>query len=78
MLEVPGVGAQLIGELLGANPTDLSSLSGEDRERVREAETKIDNPFHHWLRLKGELMYRDLQSIATDRNLFQQFVEQSI
>jgi hypothetical protein len=79
LLEVPGVGAQLIAELLGATAADFSELSEKDQGVARRAaQERIDNPFQHWLRLKGELMYRDLPSIETDRNLFQQFIEQPI
>jgi hypothetical protein len=79
LLELPGVGAQLIAELLGADPTEFSELDEKDQELARRAgDERITNPFQHWLRLKGELMFQDLPTIKTERNLFQRFIEQPI
>lgn len=79
LLEISGIGAQLVAELLGGTPTDFSELDDKAQELARRAaDERIDNPFQQWLRLKGELMYRDLPTIETERNLFQQFIEQAI
>jgi hypothetical protein len=77
LLEIPKIGAQFIAEVLGADPTEFSDLDEADRERAIEAAgAKITNPFHHWLRLKGELMHRDLPSIDSDFEIFKQFIEE--
>jgi hypothetical protein len=76
LLELREVGEQFIAELLGIDPTPFAGLEERDRNRaVAAAETKVTNPFEHWLRLKGELMYRDMDSIETKLALFKTFVE---
>jgi hypothetical protein len=76
LLELREVGEQFIAELLGTDPTPFADLEERDRHRAIEAaRTKVTNPFQHWLRLKGELMYRDMDSIETDLALFKTFVE---
>src|SRR5205814_88606 len=78
LLEIPEIGAQTIGELLGREPVEFPGLEDPDQARAVEyAESKIANPFEHWLRLKGELMVRDLPTIETDHGLFKQFIEAS-
>jgi len=78
LLELRELGAQFIAELLGTDPTDFSDLDETEQKRAREAAaTKITNPFQHWLRLKGELMHRDLESISTKHALFKRFIEES-
>jgi hypothetical protein len=78
LLEIRELGAQFVAELLGTDPTDFSDLDEAEQKRAREAAvTKIANPFQHWLRLKGELMHRDLESISTERGLFRRFIEES-
>ena len=76
LLELPEIGPQLIGELQGGAPTEYAALDEREQERALEdARTKIENPFERWLRLKGELMWRDLGSLATHHGHFEQFVE---
>jgi SIR2-like domain len=78
LLEIPDIGAQFIAEILASDPGEYSDLDENEQERAIEAAgTKITNPFQHWLRLKGELMHRDLPSIDTDLDLFRQFIEES-
>lgn len=78
LLQVDGVGRQLIAEVLGREPTDFLDLDEPDQQTaIENANSNIANPFEHWLRLKGELMLRDLSSIETPRGLFTDFVEAS-
>ncbi|MDX6651371.1 MAG: SIR2-like domain [Solirubrobacterales bacterium] len=78
LLEIDEIGAQSIGEILGSPPTAFSELSEQDSiAAVENADSKIANPFEHWLRLKGELMLRDLTDIVTPGGLFARFVEAS-
>lgn len=76
LLEIPDIGAQFIAEVLGSGPTEFADLDETEQERAIEAAgRKIINPFQHWLRLKGELMHRDLPSINTNLDLFKRFIE---
>ena len=76
LLELPAIGAQFVAEVLGGDPVDLSDLDEATRKRaIRSADSKIANPFEHWLRLKGELMFSDLQTLDTQDGLFSAFVE---
>jgi hypothetical protein len=78
LLEIDGIGPQSIAEVLGSAPTEFSALNEQDRNTaVENAASKIANPFEHWLRLKGELMLRDLTTIETQKGLFEEFVEAS-
>lgn len=78
LLEIPEIGAQFIAEILASDPTELADLDEAERERAIDAAgAKITNPFQHWLRLKGELMHRDLPSIDSDLDLFKWFIEES-
>jgi hypothetical protein len=75
LLELPGVGAQAIAEVLGGAPREYSTLLTEEQRLARDnAQTKIPNPFEYWLRLKGELMNRDLPTLETPRGFFERFV----
>lgn len=76
LLEIDEIGPQSIAEVLGSAPTEFSTLNEQDRKTaVENAGSKIANPFEHWLRLKGELMLRDLTTIETQQGLFEEFVE---
>jgi hypothetical protein len=76
ILELDEVGDQFVAEVLGRGPTRLSALDDSEIETaISNADEKIDNPFERWLRLKGELMHRDLPSLETPLGLFRDFVE---
>lgn len=78
LLEIPEIGPAFIAEVVGGDPVEFSSLDDVQQSRAMDqAQSKIGNPFEHWLRLKGELMLRDLQTIETDLGFFQDFVERS-
>jgi hypothetical protein len=75
LLELPGFGAQVIAEVLSGAPREFATLTAdEQREAARNAQSKISNPFEYWLRLKGELMNRDLPSLDTPAGIFERFV----
>jgi hypothetical protein len=79
LFELPEVGPQFIAEALGSEPVDFATLDeSEQRRAVENAGSKIANPFEHWLRIKGELMHRDLPSIETQSGIFTRFVEDSV
>lgn len=76
LLAIPDVGRQLVSEVLGGEPREYSSLTDDERYRAAVgADDKVSNPFEHWLRLKGELMLRDLPSIDTHVGIFTNFIE---
>jgi hypothetical protein len=78
LLELPEIGAHFIAEVLGSDPRQFVEIDESERATaVGAAGAKISNPFHDWLRLKGELMHRDLPNLDTDLGLFKQFVEDS-
>ena len=75
LLEIPEIGPQLVGEMLASEPRDYQGLPVDLRKQTREnAQEKISNPFERWLRVKGELMLRDLGSISTASGIFERFV----
>lgn len=76
LLELPEIGPQLIGEVLGREPIDYVDLNEPDQGlAITNARSKVANPFEHWLRLKGELMLRDLPTLDTSHGVFKNFVE---
>jgi hypothetical protein len=76
LLEIPQIGPQLIAEVLGGAPEEFDALDATQQDvAVSNAGSKIANPFEQWLRLKGEVMVRDLPTIETDLGLFSDFVE---
>ena len=74
--DLPRVGEQIVGELLGARPRPFAELSGEAQEVViSKARQSIGNPFSYWLTQMGEAMATDLPSLATESRVFEQFVD---
>lgn len=79
LLTIDEIGPQLVAEVLSGKPRSFLGLDEGDQERaLASAASKIANPFEHWLRLKGELMLSDLQTLETDHGLFSEFVESSV
>jgi SIR2-like domain len=75
ILEITEVGPQIVAENLGRDPIEFSKLTDDEQGEVtKNVQNKISNPFHYWLRLKGEVMNRDLASLETQSNLFSDFV----
>jgi hypothetical protein len=79
ILEIPGIGAQLISELLGRHLGEFEELNEDERQLAADAANeKFSNPFERWLRVKGELMYQDLGTLETDAKVFQRFIHGSV
>ena len=75
--DLPLVGKQIVGELLGAEPRRFAELSEELQEAViSKARRSIRNPFSYWLMQMGEAMATDLPSLTTDSGVFEQFVDE--
>lgn len=76
LLEIPKLGDQVVAEVLGGTPRAYAGLTEDEQiQATRNAQHKIENAFEYWLRLKGELMSRDLGTIETSKGVFEQFVE---
>lgn len=76
ILELPDIGAQVVGENTGGPPVEFAHLSlAKQKEVACNAQTKIGNPFEYWLRLKGETLNVDLDTIETPAGLFERFVD---
>lgn len=74
--ELPRVGEQIVGELLGAKPRRFAELSeGEQKAVINNARQSIGNPFSYWLTQMGEAIATDLPSLATASGVFEEFVE---
>lgn len=75
--DLPSVGPQIVGELLGSAPQPFAALS-EDRqgEVIARARDTIHNPFAYWLTQMGELMTTELGDLTTKSRIFQQFVDE--
>jgi hypothetical protein len=74
LLELPDVGPVLVSELLGTDPLEYESLDDDNQKLALEKSKDIGNPFEHWLRLKAELMFRELPSIGTPTEILSDFV----
>ena len=74
--DLPRVGEQIVGELLGGKPRRFAELSGRAQETViSKARQSIGNPFSYWLTQMGEAVATDLPSLATASGVFEQFVD---
>ena len=74
--DLPQVGEQVVGELLGAKPRRFAELSeGLQETVISKARRSIGNPFSYWLTQMGEAMATDLPSLATASGVFEQFVD---
>jgi hypothetical protein len=78
LLEIDEIGPQLVAEVLDGEPVPFQALDGPEQVRaVKSATEKISSPFERWLRLKGELMVRDLPELKTEKKIFKDFIERS-
>ena len=74
--DLPQVGEQIVGELLGDKPRRFAELSeGLQETVISKARRSIGNPFSYWLTQMGEAMATDLPSLATASGVFEQFVD---
>jgi hypothetical protein len=77
LFQIPQIGPQLVAEVLGAGPDEFDGLDATQQcIAITNAGSKVTNPFEQWLRLKGEVMVRDLPTISTGLGLFSDFVEE--
>ena len=76
LLEIEGIGPQLVSEWSGGAPRTLEELTLEEREEVVSRAGRSQNWFEIWLRQKAELLYSDLGTLATPAGAIEQFLEQ--
>lgn len=75
LLDLPEIGELLMTEIVGTAERQFRELNTKERQSViAAARSMIDNPFEHWLRLRGDVLYRDLGSISTDSGIFEEFL----
>ena len=75
ILELPELGPDIVREHLPGAPTEFTELTKAQRKLVMDqAQVKIPNAFEYWLRIKGEAMNRELDSLSTKVGLFERFV----
>jgi hypothetical protein len=75
LLEMSDVGPLIVSEVLGGGPRPYDDLNeAQKQEATRNAQAKITNPFEYWLRLKGELISTELDSMTTPTGLFSKFI----
>ena len=76
ILELDGVGEQIVGEMSGGEPRAYNNLTQTEQQKVdEEAQKKIRNPLLYWLKQKAEVTYRDLGSLETDKGFFNKLFE---
>ena len=65
----------MVSEHLPGPPAEFAGLTEAEQERViAQAQRNIDNAFERWLRIKGEVLNRNLDSIETEAGIFERFV----
>jgi hypothetical protein len=75
LVELRDVGPRMISELIGGDPRPYNDLSDSDKGKLKKAAAEnVPNPFEYWLRLKAEIMFEDLDSIATPKGIIENFV----
>ena len=76
ILELDGVGEQIVGEMSGGEPRAYNNLTQTEQQKVdEEAQKKIRNPLLYWLKQKAEVTYQDLGSLETDKGFFNKLFE---
>jgi hypothetical protein len=73
LLRLPDVGEMIVAEALG-DPKKFDDLESDEQQRALAHASSEGNPFAYWLRIKGEVMNRDLPSISTPRSFFEEFL----
>lgn len=74
--DLPRIGEQMVGEMLGSSPRRFSELSADLQRRVVDNSRKtITNPFSYWLTQMAEMLVTDLGDVSTETGAFEKFVE---
>ena len=76
ILELDGVGEQIVGEMSGGEPRAYNDLTQTEQQKVdEEARNKIPNPLLYWLQQKAEVTFQDVGSLETDKGFFNDVLE---
>ena len=76
VLELEGVGPQLVSEWSGGAPRSFGELTRDEREKVVKSAGGSRNWFEIWLRQRAELLYEELGTLTTAVGAIEQFLEQ--
>ena len=74
--ELPEIGEQMVGELLGTEPRRFDDLPEELKlQATQKARQAISNPFWYWLTLMGETLMTEAQDLTTKSGVFGSFTD---
>ena len=74
--ELPRIGDQIVGELLGSKPRRYCTLSTELQSQANNrAQKSITNPFSYWLTLMGERLMTEAGDLSTESGVFREFTD---
>ena len=75
LVELDGIGEQIVGEILGIDPQPYEGLDQSQKDAVlRKGSGMPKNPFEHWLTVKAEGLAVDLDELGTPTGKFIDFV----
>ena len=75
LLELEGLGEQIVSEMIGGAPRPYRDLPEPDQKRAAEKANGMENPLLYWLKQKAEAMYQDLASLKTEKGYFMRILE---
>lgn len=77
--ELPVIGDQIVGEVLGSAPRPFDDLSDELKAQANEkAQQAISNPFSYWLTMKGEGLVTETTDLSTESGVFRDFTDNMV
>ena len=75
--QLPKIGDQIVGELLGSQPRRFDNLSEKlQLQATQKAQHAIANPFSYWLTLKGEALLTEVGDMSTESGVFRDFTDE--
>lgn len=75
LLEIDGIGPQMVAEVLGGEPRGADQLTASEQRRLRDGDFEGKNWFGLWLEKKAGALFLDLGSIETDLGAFARMLE---
>jgi len=74
--ELPKIGDQLVGELLGSGPRRYNNLPEDLQSQANDkAQQSITNPFSFWLKMMCERLVTDVGDLSTKSGVFRKFTD---
>ena len=75
--QLPKIGDQIVGELLGSQPRRFDNLPEKlQSQATQKAQHAIGNPFSYWLTLKGEALLTEIGDMSTESGVFRNFTDE--